>query len=70
MKLRRHEPCPIHKSLFCNSSGMRFLLATQMAGQFGLNAVVDKICVLYFRIVGSSSLMGLRNASGGTASCC
>ena len=34
MKLRRHEPCPIHKSLFCNSSGMRFLLATQMAGQF------------------------------------
>jgi hypothetical protein len=23
MKLRRHERCPIHKSLFCNSSGMR-----------------------------------------------
>jgi hypothetical protein len=35
MKLRRHERCPIHKSLICNSSGMRFLLATQMAGQFG-----------------------------------
>jgi len=51
MKLRRHEPCPIHKSLFCNSSGMRFFLATQMARQFGLNAVVDKICVLYFRMV-------------------
>jgi hypothetical protein len=44
MKLRRHERCPIHKSLFCNSSGMRFLLATQMAGQFGINVVVDKIC--------------------------
>jgi hypothetical protein len=44
MKLRRHEPCPIHKSLFCNSSGMRFLLSTQMAGQFGINVVVDKIC--------------------------
>jgi hypothetical protein len=63
MKLRRQR-CPIHKSLFCNSSGMRFLLAIQMAGQFGLNAVVDKICVLYFRIVGNSSLTGLRKGSG------
>jgi hypothetical protein len=44
MKLRRHERCPIHRSLFCNSSGMRFLLVTQMAGQFGINVVVDKIC--------------------------
>jgi DNA integrity scanning protein DisA with diadenylate cyclase activity len=35
---------PQQEVLVHNSSGMRFLLASRMAGQFRLNVVVDKIC--------------------------